>query len=152
MLVNSLIMKIEVKFSKHFVNEVKDTIRAKRSLTSSEIFVHVDQQHDEEDDWERAEIVFDALHVEQTALRNAVLLYVSIQDKSLFILGDTGVNETVSEDFFEPAKSTIINYFKLAQFGPGIIAGVNQLAEDLAEVFPALEADIEREPSVTIED
>ena len=80
------------------------------------------------------------------------MLYVSIQDKSLFILGDTGVNETVSEDFFEPAKSTIINYFKLAQFGPGIIAGVNQLAEDLAEVFPALEADIEREPSVTIED
>ena len=29
-------------------------------------------------------------------------------------MGDTGVNEVVSEDFFESAKTIIINYFKLA--------------------------------------
>ena len=145
-------MKFEVKFSKSFISEVKETILATRKLTSSEIFVHIDQQHEEEDDWERAEIVFDALHVEQTEIRNGVLLYVSIQDKSLFIMGDTGVNEVVSEDFFESAKTMIINYFKLAQYGPGIIAGVEQLGKDLSQVFPQNNTSKDIEPSVTLED
>jgi len=145
-------MKFEVKFSKSFISEVKETILATRKLTSSEIFVHIDQQHEEEDDWERAEIVFDALHVEQTEMRNGVLLYVSIQDKSLFIMGDTGVNEVVSEDFFESAKTIIINYFKLAQYGPGIIAGVEQLGKDLSQVFPQNNTSKDIEPSVTLED
>lgn len=145
-------MKFEVKFSKSFISEVKEAILATRKLTSSEIFVHIDQQHEEEDDWERAEIVFDALHVEQTEMRNGVLLYVSIQDKSLFIMGDTGVNEVVSEDFFESAKTIIINYFKLAQYGPGIIAGVEQLGRDLSQVFPQNNTSKDIEPSVTLED
>ena len=145
-------MKFEVKFSKSFISEVKEAILATRKLTSSEIFVHIDQQHEEEDDWERAEIVFDALHVEQTEMRNGVLLYVSIQDKSLFIMGDTGVNEVVSEDFFESAKTIIINYFKLAQYGPGIIAGVEQLGKDLSQVFPQNNTSKDIEPSVTLED
>ena len=145
-------MKFEVKFSKSFISEVKETILATRKLTSSEIFVHIDQQHEEEDEWERAEIVFDALHVEQTEMRNGVLLYVSIQDKSLFIMGDTGVNEVVSEDFFESAKTIIINYFKLAQYGPGIIAGVEQLGKDLSQVFPQNNTSRDIEPSVTLED
>ena len=129
-------MKIDFKFSKAFVKEAEQMVLEARKKTSSDIFVHIDLSHEEEDDWERAEIVFDALNVADSEMRNNVLIYVSMQDNALFIMGDTHLNETVPDLFFEDVQSQIIQYFKFAQFGKGITEGIQLCGIKLADVFP----------------
>ena len=58
--------------------KIVQVVREAEGLTSGEIRVHVESVCEEDEVLDRAAWVFKELHMEQTALRNGVLIYVAL--------------------------------------------------------------------------
>lgn len=72
----------------------------------------------------------------KTELSNGVLIYVSIDDQQLVILGDKGINAVVSDDFWETTKDKIITQFKNKNYKQGLIDGILEAGQQLKQHFP----------------
>lgn len=81
-----------------------------------------------------------------TRQRNAVLIYVALEDKQLSILGDSGIHQKVGESFWDSTKEIIINNFKNNKIVEGLIEGINQVGEKLKLFFPYQQNDINELP------
>jgi uncharacterized membrane protein len=103
--------------------------------TSGEIRVHL-EPHANIDAFDRAAEVFDLLSMHKTKNRNGVLIYVAVEDRTLVILGDTGINDVVPPHFWESTKDTIIDQFKKGFIKQGLVNGILQAGEQLKVHFP----------------
>lgn len=115
--------------------EVIKAIREAESLTSGEIRVHLEKT-DNGNTEGRAMEVFHYLKMDNTKLQNAVLIYVAVKDKSFAIYGDKGINNVVSDDFWESTKNTIQSHFKTGNFKEGLVFGILKAGEQLQKHFP----------------
>ncbi|MBT8263449.1 MAG: TPM domain-containing protein [Bacteroidia bacterium] len=115
--------------------EVINAIRSAEKNTSGEIRVHL-EAHSNMDAFERAAEVFDFLHMNNTKLSNGVLIYVAVEDRTLVIMGDTGINEVVAPDFWESTKDVIVSQFKLGDVKQGLVDGILMAGEQLKQHFP----------------
>ena len=109
-------------------------------FTSGEIRVHVDN-YCLGNPVRKAIRVFKRLKMYETAERNAVLIYVSIKNHKLGIVGDVGIDEKVPEGFWDDEKNLMINYFKEGNYTKGLEEGIRLVGEQLKLYFPAQEAD-----------
>ena len=66
-------------------------IKEAEQNTSGEIKVHIEKKCKEEV-LDHAAFIFDALEMQNTELRNGVLIYLAVEDRKLAILGDAGIN------------------------------------------------------------
>jgi len=89
---------------------VIEAIRQAELNTSGEIRVHL-EGHLEGDHFEHAADIFHFLHMDNTKYSNGVLIYVAVEDRTLVIMGDTGINEAVSDNFWESTRDTILEQF-----------------------------------------
>jgi uncharacterized membrane protein len=103
--------------------------------TSGEIRVHL-EPHATIDPFDRAADVFELLAMYETKNRNGVLIYVAVEDRTLVILGDTGINEVVPGDFWESTKDAIIEQFKMGFIKQGLVNGILKAGEQLKMHFP----------------
>ncbi|MFD2603046.1 TPM domain-containing protein [Flavobacterium suzhouense] len=108
--------------------------------TSGEIRVHI-ENHSEKPPLERAQEVFYQLEMHNTAMRNGVLFYVGIDDRSFAIIGDEGIDKAVENDFWDCTKDVIINHFKEKRFKDGLVAGILRAGERLKTYFPYADDD-----------
>ncbi|RDI16014.1 TPM domain-containing protein [Flavobacterium sp. AG291] len=108
--------------------------------TSGEIRVHI-ENHSEKPPLERAQEVFYQLEMHNTAMRNGVLFYVGINDRSFAIIGDEGIDKAVENDFWDCTKDVIINHFKEKRFKDGLVAGILRAGERLKTYFPYADDD-----------
>jgi len=115
--------------------EVITAIQEAESNTSGEIRVHLEKRS-EKDHFARAKEVFDELGMNQTDLRNGVLIYVAIEDHVFYIIGDKGINDLVEDDFWDCTRDTMLTHFKSGRFKEGLIAGILKAGERLKEFFP----------------
>lgn len=126
---------------------VIDAIRLAEKNTSGEIRVHLEsssisaETNDPIDAFDRAEKVFEMLNMHNTAARNGVLIYVAIDDRTLVIMGDKGINDIVGQDFWESTKDAIINHFKNGAVKKGLVDGILKAGEQLKMYFPYNKAD-----------
>jgi uncharacterized membrane protein len=109
--------------------------------TSGEIRVHIEKTTSKPH-YNRALEVFHLLKMNETELKNGVLIYVAVKDKSFVICGDQGINDVVPEDFWESTKDVMANQFKGGNFMQGLIDGVTKAGEQLQKYFPYQEGDI----------
>jgi len=72
----------------------------------------------------------------KTELSNGVLIYVSIDDHQLVILGDKGINDVVPKGFWESTKDEIINQFKKNNYKQGLVNGILEAGKQLKQHFP----------------
>jgi uncharacterized membrane protein len=72
----------------------------------------------------------------ETELRNGVLIYVAIKDKKLAIVGDKGINEAVSDDFWDAIKNDLVFRFKEGKYTEGLVEGIHASGEQLKTHFP----------------
>ena len=114
---------------------VIEAIRTAEKNTSGEIRVHL-EAHSEIDAFERAAEVFDFLHMDNTTLSNGVLIYVAVEDRTLVIMGDKGINDVVAPDFWESTKDVIISHFKSGNVKQGLVNGILRAGEQLKMYFP----------------
>ena len=79
-------------------HRVVEAIRQAELNTSGEIKVHI-ENHCRGDVEERSLYVFNRLKLNETQLRNGVLIYLAVKDRKFAILGDEGINNVVKKAF-----------------------------------------------------
>jgi uncharacterized membrane protein len=114
--------------------------------TSGEIRVAVDRSY-EGDAMERALDYFHKLKMDQTTLRNGVLIYVAVDSHQFAIVGDKGINEKVPADFWEQTKKHMLAFFRNEQLAEGIVAGVEDAGIQLSRFFPRANDDVNELPN-----
>jgi uncharacterized membrane protein len=80
--------------------------------------------------------------MQETKLRNGVLVYVALDDRQFAIIGDQGIHEKVGYDFWDQEKDEMSTYFKQGDIIGGIVYFINQIGEKLQEFFPYQKGDV----------
>ncbi len=132
---------MEFFFEEQFSLQVEKAIEEAELLTSAEFKLHIEEVC-KENVLDRAAFVFSELELHKTEKRNAVLLYVSVNDRKVSILADAGAKAHLSEQFLSETLSTLINDFKMNQYAQGIGNCFRNIASALKSNFPYQENDI----------
>jgi uncharacterized membrane protein len=109
--------------------------------TSGEIRVHV-ETYCPSSSIERAIFVFNQLKMYKTKERNSVLIYFATESRKFAVIGDTGINAVVPEDFWESIKETMRVSFMDGYFVEGICKGVKEIGQKLKAFFPISKEDV----------
>jgi uncharacterized membrane protein len=120
--------------------EIVEAIRVAEKNTSGEIRVHLEKTTDL-DPFDRALEVFNELKMDETQLKNGVLIYMAVKDKTFVICGDQGINEVVQNDFWDSTKDVMVAHFKNGNFKQGLIDGILRAGQELKKHFPRSEDD-----------
>ena len=78
----------------------------------------------------------------ETELRNGVLFYVAVKNRKFAILGDTGINKMVPEDFWDNIRDKMLEEFREGHFADGLIEGISMAGKQLKEHFPYQSDDV----------
>jgi len=109
--------------------------------TSGEIRVHIEKTTSKVH-FDRALEVFHLLKMDETELKNGVLIYVAVKDKAFVICGDKGIDDVVADDFWDSTKEVMATQFKTGNFKQGLIDGIIKAGVQLQHYFPYQEGDI----------
>nr|MBK9650798.1 TPM domain-containing protein [Bacteroidota bacterium] len=115
---------------------IKDAIAQAEKGTSGEIRVFIDDHCNDVSPLDKAAFTFEQLEMHKTDLRNGVLIYLSVKDRKLAIIGDKGINELVPENFWESTKDIIIDSLKKGNITVGIVNGIEEAGRVLRKHFP----------------
>ncbi|MDY0780902.1 TPM domain-containing protein [Tenacibaculum sp. IB213877] len=126
--------------------EIVLAIRQAERNTSGEIRVHLERTS-HISHYNRAIEVFRLLKMFNTKQRNAVLIYVAVDDHKFVIYGDKGIDAVVPKDFWESTKNIIQKHFQKRNFKEGLIEGVLKAGEELKAHFPWNASDINELPN-----
>ena len=121
-------------------------IREAENETSGEIKVHIEKKCATQDVMERATEVFGLLNLHQTVARNGVLFYLAYEDRKFAVLGDKGIYEKVSLDFWDSTKQLLRSHFASNQFAKGLCEGIKEAGIQLKTHFPYQSDDINELP------
>ena len=124
---------------------VVEAIKQAELNTSGEIKVHIENRC-KGDVEERSIAVFNRLKLNETKLRNGVLIYLSVKDHKFAILGDEGINNVVEEGFWNDVKDLMLNHFREGRFTEGLEQGIQRCGEKLKAYFPYQTDDINEIP------
>lgn len=131
----------EYHLSKEEEQSVVEAIKSAETNTSGEIRVHIDPSSDK-DTFERAKEVFLELKMNETEAKNGVLFYLAIKEHKFAILGDSGINDVVADDFWNSTKELVIAEFKKGDFAAGLQKGIEEAGNRLKEFFPYQSDDV----------
>ena len=127
--------KVEDFLSKEEEQEIVLAIRQAEQNTSGEIRIHIEASSNKEDAFKHALNVFQSLKMFETKQRNAVLIYVAVEDHQFVIYGDEGINKVVPDYFWDTTKNIMQNHFKKGAFKQGIVEGILKAGEELKTHF-----------------
>ena len=120
--------------------EIVEAIRLAEHETSGEIRVHIENTASG-DAFNRAREVFHFLKMDETELKNGVLIYVAVDDHHFVICGDKGIDDVVAKDFWVSTKEIMAAQFKTGNFKQGLIDGIAKAGEELRRYFPCTPGD-----------
>ena len=124
---------------------VVEAIKQAELNTSGEIKVHIENRcHGTVE--KRSLVVFKHLKLNETKLRNGVLIYLAIKDHKFAILGDEGINKVVGDGFWNDVKDLMLSHFKEGRFTEGLEQGIQRCGEKLKTFFPYQSDDINEIP------
>ncbi|MBZ4041343.1 TPM domain-containing protein [Flavobacterium hibisci] len=132
--------KVEDFLTREEEQEIVEAIRMAEENTSGEIRVHIEKTTSKVP-FDRALEVFYELRMNETQLQNGVLFYFAVDDKNFVICGDKGINDLVTNDFWDCTKDVMTNHFKAGNFKQGIVDGILNAGEQLKKYFPSSEDD-----------
>lgn len=124
---------------------VVEAIKQAERNTSGEIKVHVENRC-KGDVEERSLVVFNKLKLNETKLRNGVLIYLAVRDHKFAILGDEGINNVVGQGFWNDVKDLMLSHFKENRFAEGLEQGIQRCGEKLKTYFPYQSDDVNEIP------
>ncbi len=123
-------------FSKEQQEEIKLAIKSAEFKTSGEIRVFIGTKCKEENVLDCAAYQFKQLNMHKTALRNGVLIYISMDDHRFAIIGDVGINQKVESNFWDETKEAMLSYFKKGEMTEGLKVGIQKVGDQLKVLFP----------------
>lgn len=114
---------------------LKRAIEVAEMNTSGEIRVHMENRCPE-DPMDRAVHIFAKLEMHKTIQRNGVLFYLALRDRKFVIIGDSGINAVVPDDFWENIKERALNLIRDGKITEGLAEGIRMAGEQLKFHFP----------------
>jgi uncharacterized membrane protein len=132
-------------FTQQQLDDIKLSVQNAELNTSGEIRVHIEEVC-KDDVLDRAAYLFQKLGMAKTQLRDGVLIYLAIKDRKFAIIGDAGINAKVPADFWDNAKTIMLNDFKEGLFTEGLCKAVLLAGEQLKQHFPHQSDDINELP------
>ena len=135
----------------HFLSEVEQqeiiaAIKAAELQTSGEVKVHIEKNCNGENAMNRAVEVFGFLKMHETEQRNAVLFYLAYEDRKFAVLGDTGIHDKVTDQFWNSTKDLLKKHFANNQITTGLCSGIQEAGAQLKKHFPYQSDDINELP------
>lgn len=127
-------------FSKEEELKITNAVAHAEDGTSGEIRVHIDR-YCKTNPLLKAQNLFHHLKMDETELRNGVIIYISIDDKQVAIYGDKGINEKVEADFWDTTLAKMTEQFKQGKMVEGISAGLAEAGLRLKIHFPKADND-----------
>lgn len=115
---------------------IVSTISEVENKTTAELRIHLEDTVHNQDAYTRAKYWFEKLGMTKTTERNGVLLYIAVADHKLAILGDKGIYEKVSTEYWVSIKEQLVTAFKAEQYTEGLICAVKNIGEVLIKYFP----------------
>jgi len=122
-------------FTQDQKDDIEQAILNAELDTSGEIRVHIENIC-EGDVMDRAAYIFEKMEMHKTQLRNGVLIYLAIKNRKFAIIGDSGINGAVPENFWDSIKTKMINHFRENNFKEGLCVGIMQTGDQLKKHFP----------------
>lgn len=116
--------------------QIVESIQSAERQTSGEIRVFVESRCRFVDPLDRATEIFVGLKMQETAARNAVLVYVALKDRQLALFGDKGIHEKVGTAFWNDEVKLILSHFNKANYAEGIARVVTEIGQALYQHFP----------------
>ena len=132
-------------FSRQEKEDIKQAIMNAELDTSGEIRVHIENTFSGEV-MDRAAFVFKQLGMNNTRLRNGVLIYLAVKNRRFAIIGDSGINKVVPENFWNDIKSNMLNHFRENRFTEGLIEAIAATGLHLKKHFPHQRDDVNELP------
>lgn len=115
---------------------IVEAIQQAEKQTSGEIRVFVESKCSYMDALDRAAEIFSKMQMQNTAERNAVLIYVAVKDRQLAIFGDEGIHKKVGNEYWSRLVKQMISHFDKNNFAEGIRHCVSEVGKDLQKHFP----------------
>ena len=116
--------------------QIIEAVRNAEKRTSGEVRVFVESRCSYMDAIDRAKEIFSELKMNETADRNAVLVYVALEDKQLAVFGDEGIHSKLGNEYWNAEVRKMISKFNKENYAEGIKEVVKDIGEALTQLFP----------------
>jgi len=117
-------------------HELVDAIKEAESHTSGEVRVFIESKCSYVDPVDRAKEIFFNLKMDKTEDRNAVLLYLAMDDHQLALFADEGIYQRLGADYWKKEAKKILSAFTKNDYTGGICEVVGDIGQALKEQFP----------------
>ncbi len=104
--------------------------------TSGEIRIFVESKCEYMDAVDRAKEIFFNLKMEKTKDRNAVLLYIALDDRQLALFADEGIYQRLGQQYWDEKVKKITGAFTKDDYTGGVCHVVIEIGEALKTEFP----------------
>ncbi len=112
-------------------------IRAAEAGTTGELRVFIESNCAYVDAMDRAKELFESLGMYKTERRNAVLVYMALDDHQFAIFGDQEIYDKAGgASFWQHAAEELVSYLKQGKISEGLAACVQELGKAMATHFP----------------
>ena len=139
-------------FSAADLEAIADAVKRAERRTAAEIRVHIERRVARRrgapaaDALARAQEVFVALRMHETALRGGVLVYVAIEDRKLAIVGDEGIHARVSTVYWESVRDRMVARLREGAARDALVNAVDDVGAVMAREFPRRPDDVDELP------
>ena len=127
--------EVEDFLSPEAEDDIIAAIREAEKDTSGEIRVHIENEHDP-NTFMRAQQVFHILKMDNTLLRNGVLIYIAVDTRKFAIVGDKGINDHLKFEFWKATKDHMEDLFRHGYFKVGIIQCIQTIGREMSKHYP----------------
>ena len=111
-------------------------IKKAEGHTSGEVRVFVESKCKYVNPVDRAQEIFFSLKMDKTEDRNAVLLYLAMDDHQLALFADEGIYQRLGAEYWKTEAKKILSAFTQNDYTGGICEVVSDIGEALKEQFP----------------
>jgi len=112
-------------------------IRSAEAGTTCELRVFIESNCDYVDALDKAKELFVKLGMANTERRNAVIVYMALDDHQFAIFGDEEIyNKAGGPLFWETAAVHLKDHLRKGQIADGLVACIDELARAMAASFP----------------
>jgi len=123
-------------FTQEQQHQMVEAIRVAEKNTSGEVRFFVESKCKYVDPVDRAKEIFFSLKMEQTKDRNAILLYMAMDDHQLALFADEGIYQRLGTQFWTDEVKKIIAHFTKDDYTGGVCRVVGDVGEALKKEFP----------------
>ena len=115
---------------------MQEAIRQAEQRTSGEVRLFIESHCHLVDALDRAKEIFFNLKMDQTAERNASLIYIAVKDHQVAVFGDEGIHQKVGQKYWEDEVNKMLLHFKKEHLVDGICQCIDDIGEALHTHFP----------------